>query len=126
VDLEFILTSSMKSVPSYKKGVELSYEAMRVLYERHRKSPSRHTGVQKVLQYMYDNNDKIWFWSYELNGKVNSNGDFLSHRACARASDLAIHYPELVESRAIGRIHVYRVRLENEADIIKFLNTYEK
>lgn len=78
------------------------------------------TSMSDVLQFMLDRKDKIWFWSYEFMGKT-STGGFLSHRACARASDLAIHHPALVEDRKIGRFKVYRLKVENMKDIKNFI-----
>jgi hypothetical protein len=112
---------------------EKQFEEMRDLYESRKRTKSDHTGVQKVVQVMYDEYlyrktnriEKIWWWSYEFVGRVNSKGDFLSHRAPARASDLAIHFPELVEDRKIGRLSVYRLRVENMEEITKFLNSRE-
>lgn len=90
-----------------------------------RKKLNKESGVEAVLRFLYDRyqagNVKIWWWSYEFIGQVNSVGDFLSHRAPARASDLAIDYPELVEDRRIGRLAVYRLRVENIDKIKEFL-----
>jgi hypothetical protein len=80
------------------------------------------TGMEMVLQLFLDHPEKIWWWSWEVNGQVNSKGEYLSHRACARASDLALKYPELVEHRGISRFKIYRVRLENIDMVNKFLN----
>lgn len=71
------------------------------------------TSCEDVLRYMHDHQDKIWFMSWEFVGKSTSDGKFLSHRAPARASDLAIHESHLVEDRKIGRFKAYRLRLEN-------------
>lgn len=106
---------------------ETAYNNLVTWHETHKMTKGKRTGVQKVVQYMLDNRSTIWFWSYDFVGKVNHKGEFLSHRSPARASDLAIHYPELVEERKIGRLSVYRLRVENMDDIINFLNsTYEK
>lgn len=80
------------------------------------------TSCQDVLQYMVDvYPEKKWHWAWELIGKTNSKGGYLSHRACARASDLAIKNPELVEHRRIGRFKVYRVRRENREQVLAYL-----
>lgn len=100
--------------------IEQEYEELVKHYETHsRKSANK--GVQKVLQLMLDNPKKVWWWSYEFVGKVNSKGDFLSHRSPARASDLAIHCQELVEDRKIGNLSVYRLKVENLDKIKEFL-----
>ena len=43
-------------------------------------------------------------------------------RGTAIISDLAIHYPDLVEDRKIGRFAVYCLRTENLWEIQQFLN----
>ena len=102
-------------------NIEQEYQNLVNYYNEHSRQSSR-TGVQKVLQIMLDNPKKIWWWSYEFVGKVNSKGDFLSHRSPARASDLARHYPDLVEDRKIGKLCVYRLKVENLQEIKDFLN----
>lgn len=103
-----------------KSKIETSFEELVKYYEIHH-TTSKQTGVQKVLQLMLDNPEKIWWWSYEFVGQVNSKREFLSHRSPARASDLAIHYPELIEDRKISNISVYRLRVENIDKIKEFL-----
>jgi len=71
------------------------------------------TSCEDVLQYLYENQDQIWHMSWEFVGRVTKDGRFLSHRAPARASDLAIHDPQLVEDRKISRYKAYRLRTEN-------------
>lgn len=83
---------------------------------------NRETGCETVLRFMFENQQRVWWWSWEFVGKSNSKGGYLSHRAPARASDLAIHYPNLVEDRKIGRFSVYRLKLENMDQILSFLN----
>lgn len=75
------------------------------------------TQRESVLYFLLENQHKIWWWAWELIGKHTNNGHYLSHRAPARASDLAIHEPELVEHRKIGRFKVYRLRTENMKQI---------
>lgn len=86
---------------------------------------SKETGVETVLRFLYeqatDKPQKVWWWSWEFIGKTNYKGGYLSHRAPARASDLAIHFSNLVEHRKIGRFAVYRIRMENEQEIKDFL-----
>jgi len=113
LDLELIQTNMHPK--------DIAYNNLLAWYETYHKAETGRTGVQKVVQYMLDNPSTIWFWSYDFVGKVNHKGEFLSHRSPARASDLAIHYPELVEERKIGRLSVYRLRVENMDDITNFL-----
>lgn len=80
------------------------------------------TGREAVLKFLLEHPDKIWWWSWEFVGKVTKDNDYLSHRAPARASDLAIHESELVEHRKVGRFSVYRLRLENIEKIKERLN----
>lgn len=105
-----------------KKKIEDDFEALSDSYHRNEKST---TGVEDVLQFLLDNfrsnPEKVWWWSYEFVGQHNSKGGFLSHRAPARASDLALHESDLVEDRKIGRLKVYRLREENMDKIIERL-----
>lgn len=103
-----------------KKTIE---EAYTLLLEKQAKKKSNniYTGRQAVVALMLEKPEKIWWWSWEFVGKTTQEGEFLSHRAPARASDLAIHYPELVEDRKIGRYSVYRLKLENKKQITNFL-----
>lgn len=73
-----------------------------------------------VLKYLLETKT-IWIPSWYFQNKKLSTGELLSHRACARASDLAINHPEIVECRKLGRYAFYRVRRENAADVKKFL-----
>lgn len=91
----------------------------------HRNDPSKATGIEDVLQFMLDHQQKIWWWAWEFMSKTNSKGVYLSHRACARVSDLAIHHPDLVEDRRIGRFKVYRLRVENMDKIIEFIPSWK-
>lgn len=110
---------------NYRQDVEIEFEKKRDYYESHTRS-SKNSGCEAVLQFMIDNPETIWWWSYEFIGRVNKKGDFLSHRAPARASDLALHYPELVEDRKVGRLKMYRARLENMAKILWFLGNSQE
>jgi len=100
-------------------NIETEFELM---VKRHENRSKTKTSIQDVLQVMVDNPQKVWWWAWEFGGRVTSKGGYLSHRACARASDLAIHYPELVEDRKIGRFKVYRLKVENMASIDMFLH----
>lgn len=90
------------------------------LVSQHGREQHKATGIEEVLQYLLDQ-DKIWHWSWEFVGKQTSKGGYLSHRAPARASDLALHHSELVEDRKIGRYKVYRLKRENMDKIIEFM-----
>ena len=103
---------------NYLKQVEQEFDKI-----SQRKASSKDaTGCEMVVQLLLDHPGKIWWWSWEVNGQVNSKGDYLSHRACARASDLATFNPGLVEDRRISRFKVYRLRRENMDKIKKYLH----
>ena len=102
----------------FDNHIELAFDKM---VEHHNKGKKNSTSIRDVLQYLVDKTEVIWFWSWEFAGNVTSTGKFLSHRACARASDLALHFPNLVEGRRIGRFCVYRLRRENMEEIRSFL-----
>lgn len=92
------------------------------LENKHKTSKKKTTGCEDVLQFLVDHHkEKIWWWSWEFIGQTTSKGGYLSHRAPARASDLALHNPELVEDRKIGRFKVYRVRRENREAVLQYL-----
>lgn len=102
----------------YQSKIEATFAQ---LYSDESRKLRGRTGVRDVLQYMYDHPEKIWHWSWDFVGKTNSSGNYLSHRAPARASDLAIYHSDLVEHRKIGRFKVYRCRRENLDKIELFL-----
>ena len=104
---------------SYLDQIDQEYGELEASY---RSTKRNGTSAKDVLQFLVDNKSRIWWWSWEFVGKHTSKGGYLSHRAPARASDLALHIPELVEDRRIGRFKVYRVRLEN----IKAVSDYLK
>jgi len=101
-------------------NIENEFQKLVKWSETH-KMQNKNTGMETVLQFLLDHPEKIWWWSYEFGDRINSKGGFLSHRACARASDLAIKYPDLVEDRKIGKLAVYRLRTENMDKIKEFL-----
>lgn len=102
----------------YSDRVETAFSKMEIKKVGRTKEA---TGKKDVMQFLMDHPERIWWWSWELNGNVNSKGAFLSHRACARASDLALKHPDLVEDRRISRFKVYRAKLENIEKINNFL-----
>ena len=80
------------------------------------------TSCKDVLQYLVDTyKEKTWHMSWELTFKTTSKGGYISHRGPARASDLALKNPELVEARKIGRFCAYRVRRENRDKVLEYL-----
>lgn len=85
------------------------------------KDKNKNSWMQNVVQYMLDYPEKIWFFSWEFNNVVNSKQEWLSYKWCARASDVAIHHPTIVESRKVWRFCVYRLCTENMNLIEDFL-----
>lgn len=83
------------------------------------------TNKQDVLQFLYENPQKIWWMSWELNDVELKSGKHISHKGSARASDLAIFDSMLVEDRKISRFKAYRLRTENLTLIKKALGTEE-
>ena len=75
------------------------------------------TGCESVLHFLREHPERIWWWSWELVGQSTKQGHWLSHRAPARASDLALHEPDLVEDRRFGKYKAYRLRVENMSKI---------
>ena len=92
--------------------IETAYKSILSEYE-HSKTRSKTTQTESVLYFLLEHPDQIWWWPWQLIGQTTSNGHYLSHRAPARASDLAIYDPQLVEHRTVGRFKVYRLRTEN-------------
>lgn len=104
---------------NYLNEVNKNFEIVKKDVEAHEKGA---TSKYDVLQYMIDTREEItWHPSYSFAGNKTSTGGFLSHRGCARASDLAIHHPDVVEARKAGRIHVYRLKRENPEAIKQFM-----
>jgi len=103
-----------------KKTIEEEYTLL-VEKQAKKKNNNVYTGCQAVVALMLEKPEKIWWWSWEFVGKTTKEGEFLSHRAPARASDLAIHYPDIVEDRKIGRFSVYRLKTENTKAINNML-----
>ena len=101
--------------------VEAAYKS---LVEQHEQQAKRKPcGKVQVLKFMIERPNRIWWYSWQLIGGSTSDGEYLSHRAPARASDLANKYPELVEDRKIGRFSVYRLRTENLGQVQEFIKT---
>lgn len=96
----------------YEKQIEQAFIEKRDWYDKTR-GRTKATGREAVLQFLLEHPEKIWWWSWEFVGQHTKDGDYLSHRSPARASDLAIHEAELVEHRRIGRFKIYRLRREN-------------
>jgi len=110
----------------YLKTIEKEFEK-KIEWEVSRNKRNTMDGKHAVFQYMLEDNNKIWFWAWEFVGKMTQggkehSGQWLSHRAPARASDLALHHSDIVEHRKIGRFCVYRVRRENQKEINEFLS----
>jgi hypothetical protein len=105
---------------NYEKRVEDQFHEFKIKFVKRNKVEA--TSCQTVLQYLLDQHKKgiIWTASWELGERMNSNGGYLSHRAPARASDLALH-SDLVEHRKLGRFKIYRLRMENESKIMDFI-----
>lgn len=105
----------------YRESIEKDFQEK---VDQHESTRGRKnaTGREAVLKYLIEATTKIWHWSWEFVGKVTRDGSYLSHRAPARASDLAIHEPDLVEDRKIGRFKVYRLKRENMDKVQERLN----
>ena len=105
---------------SEQERIEYDFQKMQLWYSSRKKHG---TSCKDVLQFLVDNyKEKVWWWSWEFVGETNSKGGYLSHRAPARASDLALH-TDLVEDRKIGRFKVYRVKRENRDKVIEYLKS---
>jgi len=102
--------------------IEQEYQKLLTDHENRHTKKEDCTGVEGVLKYMLENENKTWWFAWEFISRTTKDGNYLSHRAPARASDLAIHYPKLVEHRKIGRFTVYRIRTENITQIKDFLH----
>lgn len=81
---------------------------------------------QAVLEYLFYS-PKIWTWSWELHDQVvPRTGQKLSHRACARASDLAIQMPTFVECRKYKGYAAYRVKREKSVEILRYIKEHRR
>jgi hypothetical protein len=84
--------------------IEQEFQNLVKKYDFHR---NKKTGNEAVLQYLKENTtkNKHFFFAWEVIGKKTKTGDWLSHRACARLTDLVdLGY---LESRRIGKFCVY-------------------
>lgn len=106
------MTDSQTNIPTYSKA-EIDRSFKIISDEVLRRSKGDGTSCDDVLEYLYEHPEKIWHMSWELIGLTTKSGKYLSHRAPARASDLANFDPLLVEDRKIGRFAAYRIRWEN-------------
>jgi hypothetical protein len=92
------------SPPKDRRQVEL--DKMFTWYASHQqngKKPSK----MRVLEYLQEHPEKEWWWAWEVVNKRNKSGDFLSHRACARLTDLA--EDGICEKVDIGKYTAYRL-----------------
>lgn len=106
----------------YEQRVERELLSMS---HRYHSTKRKGTSCKDVLQFMVDNhNERIWWWSWEFVGKSTSKGGYLSHKAPARASDLALH-TDLVEDKRIGRFKIYRVKKEKREEVLAYLKGEE-
>lgn len=103
--------------------IESEYQKLLDQYNHKEKKGGKSTWMQAVVQLMLDHPQKIWWWSYEIMGRTNSKWEWISHRWPARASDLAIYHSDIMEDRKIGRLAVYRLRVENQKEIERFLSS---
>jgi hypothetical protein len=86
--------------------IETEFQNLVKKYDFHR---NKKTGNEAVLQYLKENTTatRHWFFAWEVIGKKTKSGDWLSHRACARLTDLVdLGY---LESRRIGKYKVYKL-----------------
>ena len=94
-----------------QQEIDISFQALVRTITTNKKKGG--TSCDDVLQYLYENTDRVWLMSWEIINQSTKSGKFLSHRAPARLSDLAIHSSQLVEDRKIGKYCAYRLRTEN-------------
>lgn len=72
---------------------------------------------EKALKIMIQHKDKTkWFYAWEF---INNDGVFMGHRGPARISELAIRYPEMIESKKEGKFKLFRFRFENIDEFIE-------
>ncbi len=70
------------------------------------------TQSEKVIAMMIRDNTPERFWyAWEYIGHVH--GLFVGHRAPARISELAIDFPDMIESKKDGKYVIFRFRFEN-------------
>lgn len=77
-------------------------------YKNYQKRDNKDTQKQRVLKYLQENRNIIWWWSWEVVNKTTKAGKFISHRGCARLTDLVNE--NLLESRAVGIYTVYKLK----------------
>jgi hypothetical protein len=89
--------------------IEKEYNKLYRWYnETENKKNTDKTQKQAVLEYLEENRSKIWWFAFDVVNKTNKSGDFLSHRAPARLTDLA-NEGTLI-SEPLGKYVVYRLK----------------
>lgn len=114
----------MLAIEEYRDMEKSDFEKKQRWYVQSR-SKANPTGVYSIVKIMSERPEHHWWWSWEFIGKQTRDGYYLSHRAPARASDLASFHPDIVEGRKIGKFAIYRLRRENQKLIDEFLNTHK-
>lgn len=94
-----------KTEPKDIRQIEL--DKMFAWYEKHLPKKGKKPSLQRVLEFMQENPQKEWWWAWEVVNKRNKSNDFLSHRACARLTDLV--ELEICEKVDIGNYTAYRL-----------------
>lgn len=90
-----------------KQQIEDEYNNLLNKYKKTYKR-SKKTQKECVLQYLQEHPNKIWFFAWEVVNKKTKSGDFLSHRAPARLTDLVDD--GICVSRVLGDYTVYRLK----------------
>ena len=90
--------------------IEKEWEQAKYEIDQKKRKP---TTRALVLKWMGRNKHRTWVWSWEFIGE-RVGDTILSYKAPARASDLAIYHPDLVECRKHKRFAAFRLKTENK------------
>lgn len=107
-----------------QEQIENAYQGMVERYKNRKMRKA--TWMQSVAQLLLDHQSQIWWFAWEILWKNTSTWGWVSHRWPARASDLAIKHPNILEDRKVWIFKVYRLRLENLKEINEFLEGKNK
>lgn len=91
------------------KQIEEAFDYLYNKYVQRLKIEKKYTECEKVEMVMRNNEDKIWWYPYELIGNFEVNGEhlFIGYKAPARLYDL--EQKGIVEGRDLGKYKVWRL-----------------
>lgn len=87
--------------------IEQSLQNLRDWYAQNHKA-SKVKMKERVHKLLLEHPEKIWWFAWQVNGSTTKDGYFISHRGCARLTDLVDD--GICESAVVGKYTVYRLK----------------